>query len=92
MLPPDLAAFSFHVDPAGTDDALAARAVAACAAWRVVVLGAARWGLVVALARRGGHVVAVDPSRLSLRAARDAVEHAGVAAGQCAGTAKRGRA
>jgi len=79
MLPPDFAAFSFHLDPDGSDDVLADRAVAAAGAGRVAVCGAGRWSLLLALARRSAHVVAFDPSRLALRTARDAAEHADVA-------------
>jgi hypothetical protein len=79
MLPPDFAAFSFHVDPDGTDDALVSRTVAAVGAGRVAVCGAGRWSLLLALARRGARVVAFDPSRLALKTARDAASHAGVA-------------
>lgn len=78
VLPPDFAAFSFHLDPAGTDDALAERSVAAVGPGRIAVMGAGRWSLLLALARRGAHVVAFDPSRLTLRTARDAVENAGL--------------
>jgi SAM-dependent methyltransferase len=85
MLPPDFAAFSFHVDADGTDEALVDRTVASMGASlgggaaRVAVCGAGRWSLLLALARRGARVVAFDPSRLALRTARDAAEHAGVA-------------
>jgi hypothetical protein len=83
MLPPDFAAFSFHSDADGMDDALAdrtAKAVdAAPGVGRVAVCGAGRWSLLLALARRGARVVAFDPSRLVLRTARDAAEHAGLA-------------
>jgi hypothetical protein len=79
VLPPDFAAFSFQLDPAGGDDALADRTLAAAGAGRIAVAGAGRWSLIVALARRGADVVAFDPSRLVLRTARDAVEHAGLA-------------
>jgi hypothetical protein len=84
MLPPDFAAFSFHVDADGTDDALVARTVASIGgasigAGRVAVCGAGRWSLLLALARRGARVVAFDPSRLVLRPARDAADHADLA-------------
>jgi len=79
VLPPDFAAFSFHLDADGTDDALAARTIAAAGAERVAVCGAGRWNLLLALARRGARVVAFDPSRLVLRTARDAAEHADLA-------------
>ncbi len=78
MLPPDFAAFSFHLDPAGTDDALAERTVAAAGPGRIAVMGAGRWSLIVSLARRGANVVVFDPSRLTLGTARDAVENAGL--------------
>jgi SAM-dependent methyltransferase len=78
MLPPDFAAFTFRTDPDGSDDALAARAVAACGASRIAVMGAGRWHLLVALAKRGARVVAFDPSRLTLKTARDAAEIANV--------------
>jgi len=80
MLPPDFAAFSFHLDEGGGDDALATKTTAVVGAGRVAVCGAGRWSLLLALARRGAHVVAFDPSRLVLRTARDAAEHAGLAA------------
>jgi hypothetical protein len=81
MLPPDFAAFSFHLDADGSDEALAGRTVASMTdgAGRVAVCGAGRWSLLLALARRGARVVAFDPSRLVLRTARDAAEHAGLA-------------
>jgi ubiquinone/menaquinone biosynthesis C-methylase UbiE len=79
MLPPDFAAFSFHLDPAGSDDSLADRTIAAAGASRIAVMGAGRWNLLVALAARGARVVAFDPSRLTLRTARDAAEIAKVA-------------
>jgi len=79
MLPPDFAAFSFHLDPGGSDEALADRTVAVTGVSRIAVMGAGRWSLLVALARRGAHVVAFDPSRVTLRTARDAAEIAGVA-------------
>jgi hypothetical protein len=79
MLPPDFAAFSFHLDPGGADEALADRTVAAAGASRIAVMGAGRWSLLVALARRGARVVAFDPSRQTLRTARDAAEIANVA-------------
>jgi SAM-dependent methyltransferase len=78
VLPPDFAAFSFHLDPAGADDALAERTVAAAGTGRIAVMGAGRWSLVLSIARRGPHVVAFDPSRLTLRTARDAAENAGL--------------
>lgn len=80
MLPPDFAAFSFQIDPSGADDALAERTVAAAGPGRVAVMGAGRWSLILSLARRCSHVVVFDPSRLTLRTARDAAENAGVGA------------
>ena len=83
MLPPDFAAFSFHLDAAGGDEPLAARTLAAVPG-RIAVMGAGRWSLLLALARSGADVVAFDPSRLVLRTARDAAEHAGLQLGELA--------
>lgn len=79
VLPPDFAAFSFHLDPSGTDESLAARTLDACGKGRIAVAGAGRWSLLLALARRGADLVAFDPSRMTLRTARDAAENAGLA-------------
>jgi SAM-dependent methyltransferase len=79
VLPPDLAAFTFSLDRAGTDDAIAARTALALPSGRVVVAGAQRRGLLTTLAGRGLDVVAFDPVRGVLPAARAAAERAGVA-------------
>jgi SAM-dependent methyltransferase len=79
MLPPDFAAFTFRTDPGGGDEALADRTIAAAGASRIAVMGAGRWSLLLALAKRGARVVAFDPSRLTLRTARDAAEIADLA-------------
>ncbi len=79
MLPPDLAAFSFSLDRAGTDEAIAARAALALPSGRIVVAGAQRRSLLTALAVRGLDVIAFDPVRGVLPAARAAAERAGVA-------------
>lgn len=79
MLPPDLAAFSFSLDRAGTDEAIAARATLALPSGRIVVAGAQRRSLLTALAERGLDVIAFDPVRGVLPAARAAAERAGVA-------------
>ena len=78
VLPPDFAAFSFHLDADGGDEALVERMLAATPGRRIAVAGAGRWSLLLALARRGADVVAFDPSRLTLGTARDAAENAGL--------------
>jgi SAM-dependent methyltransferase len=79
---PDLAAFSFSLDPEGADSALARRVGAAASAHgarRVAVVGAERWALLAGLATGGLEVVAFDASREVLAVARDGLRTAGVA-------------
>lgn len=80
MLPPDLAAFSFSLDRAGTDEAIAARVALAVPSGRIVVAGAQRHSLLTMLAARGLEVIAFDPVRGVLPTARAAAEQAGVVA------------
>ncbi len=78
MLPPELAAFSFGRDPAGSDESIAARVAAAARTNRALVLGAGRPHLLHSLARHVDHVVALDTSRATLMLAREMLENAGV--------------
>ena len=78
MLPPDLAAFTFSLDRAGTDPAIAARAASTIGKGRILVVGAQRWGLLTALAERGVYVTAFDAARSALSAARATVDRAGL--------------
>lgn len=80
MLPPDLAAFTFTLDPAGGDVALAERAAAALGGTgSIAVAGAQRRRLIVDLVRRGLAVTAFDASRAVLEFARAGLEDERVA-------------
>ena len=78
MFPPAWASFSFRGDPAGGDEAVAARVSALATPGNVIVVGAARPGLLVALARHRAHVTCVDPSRGRLAAAKRILTEAGL--------------
>jgi hypothetical protein len=78
MLPPELAAFSFGRDTAGSDEAIAARTAAAARIKRILVVGAGRPKLIQSLARMVDHVVSLDTSRGTLKATRAFLDEAGV--------------